>query len=59
MTILNLSNAVRPRSVAVFGASRREGSVGHVVVRNIVDGGFEGEIWPVNPKYRELAGLPC
>lgn len=59
MTIRNLSKAARPQSVAIFGASPREGSVGHVVVKNIVDGGFEGAIWPVNPKYPEIAGLPC
>ena len=50
MTIRNLEFAVRPTSVAVFGASAREGSVGRVVIDNIVNGGFEGEIWPVNPE---------
>ena len=59
MTIRNLEHAVRPRSVAVFGASTREGSVGRVVIDNIVDGGFAGDIWPVNPKYRKVAGLKC
>jgi acetyltransferase len=59
MTIRNLEHALHPRSIAVFGASEREGSVGRVVTRNIVDGGFEGPVWPVNPKHREVAGLPC
>lgn len=59
MTIRNLEHAVRPKSVAVFGASVREASVGRVVIDNIVKGGFEGEIWPVNPKYRRVAGLRC
>lgn len=59
MTIRNLHFAAHPKSVAVVGASPREGSVGHVVLRNIVEGGFEGAVWPVNPKYGELAGLPC
>lgn len=59
MTIRNLEHAVSPRSVAVFGASVRAGSVGRVVVDNIVSGGFEGDIWPVNPKYKEVAGLRC
>lgn len=59
MTIRNLEYVVRPRSVALFGASEREGSVGRVVMRNIVDGGFEGEIWPVNPKYRSVLGYGC
>ena len=59
MTIRNLDHAFAPRSVAVFGASMREGSVGRVVIDNIVDGGFAGEIWPVNPKYAEVAGRRC
>ena len=50
---------VRPKSVAVFGASVRDGSVGRVVINNIVNGGFEGEIWPVNPKYQQVAGRRC
>jgi acetyltransferase len=49
LTIRNLEHAVRPRSVAVFGASVREGSVGRVVFENIVKGDFEGDVWPVNP----------
>jgi acetyltransferase len=59
MTIRNLEFAARPRSIAVFGASIREGSVGHIVMRNIIAGGFEGDVWPVNPKYREVDGRPC
>ena len=59
MTVRNLENVVRPRSVAVFGASDREGSVGRVVIRNIVAGGFEGDIWPVNPKHDRVADRPC
>ncbi|CAI2934412.1 bifunctional acetate--CoA ligase family protein/GNAT family N-acetyltransferase [Aminobacter niigataensis] len=59
MTIRNLEFAVHPKSVAVFGASTRQGSVGRVVIENIAQGGFEGEIWPVNPKYREIVGRPC
>ena len=59
MTIRNLEHAFAPRSVAVFGASVRDGSVGRVVFDNIVNGGFEGEIWPVNPKYSQVAGQRC
>ena len=59
MTIRNLEVMCRPRSVAVIGASDREGSVGRVVLGNILDAGFEGPVWPVNPKYGEVAGLPC
>ena len=59
MTIRNLEFAVRPRSVAVFGASVKDGSVGRIVMENIVAGGFEGDIWPVNPKYQEVSGRRC
>ncbi len=59
MTIRNLEYAVHPKSVAVIGASVRAGSVGRVVMNNIVAGGFEGEIFPVNPKYRDVCARPC
>lgn len=59
MTIRNLEFAVRPTSLAVFGATAREGSVGRIVLENIIADGFEGDIWPVNPKYDEVLGLPC
>lgn len=59
MTIRNLEYVVSPKSLAVIGASERIGSVGRVVFENIMRGGFEGEIWPLNPKYSQLAGLRC
>lgn len=59
MTIRNLEFAVRPKSVAVLGASSRKGSVGRVVLENIRSGGFQGPVWPVNPKYDEIAGQRC
>lgn len=59
MTIRNLEYAVRPKSLAIFGASEREGSVGRIVMKNIITDGFEGDIWPVNPKYGRVAGYQC
>ncbi|MCC0067788.1 MAG: bifunctional acetate--CoA ligase family protein/GNAT family N-acetyltransferase [Rhodovulum sp.] len=59
MTIRNLHHALAPASVAVFGATERAGSVGAVVMRNILAGGFEGRVWPVNPKHRCVMGLDC
>jgi acetyltransferase len=59
VTIRNLEFAFAPASVAVIGASARAGSVGQVVLSNIVNGGFAGAIYPVNPKYGELLGLAC
>ncbi len=46
-------------SVAVVGASGRPNSAGFQMLHQLVTGGFEGRIAPVNPKYDELAGHPC
>ena len=48
-----------PASVAVIGASRRPGSVGRVILRNIITGGFGGPVYPVNPHAAELDGIAC
>ena len=49
----------RPRSVAIVGASRTPGKVGHILTRNMIDSGYEGKIYPVNPKADEILGLKC
>jgi acetyltransferase len=59
VSIRNLDRLFRPRSVALIGASEREGSVGQVVTRNLLQGGFKGRIFPVNPRSREIAGKPA
>ena len=45
-----------PNSIAMFGASDRENSVGEVVFRNILSCGFQGGIYPVNPKHDTVQG---
>jgi len=45
--------------VAVIGASRDRGSIGYALLHNLVRGGFEGAIYPVNPKYEAIGGLRC
>jgi acetyltransferase len=47
----------RPKSVAVIGASSKELSIGNRVIKNLLDFGFKGEIYPVNPKADEIRGL--
>ncbi|MDB5950651.1 MAG: family N-acetyltransferase [Massilia sp.] len=59
MSVRNLQQLFAPKSVALIGASERPGSVGATVLRNLAGAGFKGAIYPVNPKYRELAGLEC
>ncbi len=46
-----------PKSIAVVGAAREEGKVGHSVLRNLIDAGYKGEIVPVNPHATEILGL--
>ena len=48
-----------PRSVAVVGAGRRAGGVGHEVFRALRDGGFTGPVYPVNPHATTIAGAPA
>ena len=59
MTIRNLDQLLAPKSVALIGASREEGSVGLITARNLLRGGFAGPVWLVNPKYRDIEGHPC
>lgn len=47
------------KSVAVIGASERSGSLGTVVFKNLTDAGFNGPIYPVNPKYESVQNHPC
>jgi len=48
-----------PKSIAVIGASRTPGKVGYEILSNLLDGGFEGQIIPVNPSADEILGLSC
>jgi acetate---CoA ligase (ADP-forming) len=52
-------SVLEPRSLALVGASRRPGSVGAEVLRNLVEAGFEGALYPVNPKAESLLGVPA
>ncbi|WP_376696340.1 bifunctional acetate--CoA ligase family protein/GNAT family N-acetyltransferase [Wenzhouxiangella sp. EGI_FJ10305] len=56
MSIRHLDRMFKPRSIAVFGASDRPGSVGRAVFNNLVDGDFEGSLFPINLRHREVAG---
>ncbi|OWJ56722.1 bifunctional acetate--CoA ligase family protein/GNAT family N-acetyltransferase [Paraburkholderia caledonica] len=58
MTVRNLDALFRPKSVAVIGASERPGSTGAMVWARLLEGGFEGPLWPVNPRYETLSGHP-
>jgi acetyltransferase len=57
VSVRNLEHLFRPKSVAVIGASPRRDSLGGLVMRNLLAGGFEGPVLPVNPKHRAVAGV--
>ena len=48
-----------PRSVALVGASAREGSPGHNLADMVVNSDYRGKVYPVNPGYQEILGRPC
>jgi acetyl coenzyme A synthetase (ADP forming)-like protein len=54
-----LDSLFNPNSIAVIGASRSPGKVGHEIVRNLRDAGFKGQIIPVNPFADQILGLKC
>jgi acetyltransferase len=59
VSVRNLEFLFRPRSVALIGASKRPRSVGNAALKNLLAGGFEGPILPVNPKYHEVEDVRC
>jgi acyl-CoA synthetase (NDP forming) len=54
-----LERMLEARSVAVVGASIKQGSLGHQMMAELVRGGFDGDVYPVNPGYDEVLGFPC
>lgn len=52
-----LRNFFSPGTVAVIGASKTPGKVGHSIVKNLLDAGYPGQIYPVNPREKEIEGL--
>jgi acetyltransferase len=54
-----LKTLFEPESIALFGASDREGSVGAVVMHNLLDARFKGTLFPINPKHDKVQGQRC
>jgi acyl-CoA synthetase (NDP forming)/GNAT superfamily N-acetyltransferase len=57
--VASLRHVLAPESVAVIGASRKPGSVGGSILRNIVGAGYAGRVYAVNPRAREIGGTAC
>lgn len=56
MSLYNLDRVLSPESVAIIGASERIGGVGRAILDNLEAGGFEGGIYPINPKRDQVLG---
>ncbi|MCX6054884.1 MAG: acetate--CoA ligase family protein [Chloroflexi bacterium] len=52
-----LNKMLRPKSVAVVGASATPGKIGFTVIKNLIEGGYKGKIYPINPTCTEILGL--
>ncbi|WP_119418186.1 bifunctional acetate--CoA ligase family protein/GNAT family N-acetyltransferase [Desertibaculum subflavum] len=59
MSIRNLDAFFRPRSIVLIGGSRRPGSLGQVMARNLGQGGFQGPLYAVHPEAKDIAGIPA
>ncbi len=53
----NIKALFNPRSIAVIGASRKPGKIGHDLLKNIIEYGYKGRIYPINPHADEILGL--
>ena len=54
--MVDLNKMFKPEPVAVIGASNTPGKVGYIIVDNLINDGFKGEIYPINPKGGEILG---
>ena len=56
---MSLENFFNPQSIAIVGASRQKSKVGHEILTSILNGGYKGKIFPVNPKADTIGQLRC
>ena len=54
--VRDMNRIMKPKAVAVIGASTEEGKIGNSVMKNLINGGYQGEIYPINPSAPEVMG---
>jgi acetyl coenzyme A synthetase (ADP forming)-like protein len=54
-----MKRIMQPEAVAVIGASSEDGKIGNSVMKNLINGGYQGAIYPINPKADEILGKKC
>ncbi|MDD2382477.1 MAG: acetate--CoA ligase family protein, partial [Mariniphaga sp.] len=59
MSIKKLDSIFKPERIALIGVSNKPDSVGGITLRNLVSGGYNGVVYPVNPKREAVFGIPC
>jgi acyl-CoA synthetase (NDP forming)/RimJ/RimL family protein N-acetyltransferase len=57
--VASLRSLLQPAAVAIVGASRRPGTVGRAILHNVINAGFAGHVYAVNPRARQIEGVPC
>lgn len=53
----NIKYLFEPKSIAVIGAARDENKIGYKILKNILTGGYRGQVYPINPQGGEILGL--
>jgi len=59
MPIRTLNKIFKPQRIAIVGVSSNEQNVGNIALKNLVSGGFNGVVYPINPKYEAVMGIQC
>jgi acetyl coenzyme A synthetase (ADP forming)-like protein len=54
--LASMKKIMQPKAIAVIGASSEEGKIGNSVMKNLINGGYKGNIYPINPKANEILG---
>ena len=54
---MNFESFFNPKSVAIVGASRQKGKVGYEILANMIAAGYQGRIFPVNPRTDMIEGI--
>ena len=55
--VRDMNRIMKPKAVAVIGASSETGKIGNSVMKNLINGGYKGQIYPINPSADEIMGL--
>jgi acetyl coenzyme A synthetase (ADP forming)-like protein len=57
--LASMNRIMKPKAIAVIGASNEEGKIGNSVMKNLINGGYRGSIFPINPKSDTVLDLPA